>query len=116
MSTPRRRVTRAGRARAERASPPRGEARGRSRAPAAAARCRAAAGRGAAASSEQVADPARREPARALAVQPALLAADEHAAQTQRDEEQPARAFRVRVAAVLAKEAQLAAQVLDEQQ
>ena len=66
-------------------------------------------------SSEQLADASGGEPAAPSRYMPAPLAADEHAAQAQRDEEQPARALRVRVAAVLAEEAELAAQVLDEQ-
>src|SRR5216117_2701206 len=99
---------------AARASPLRAAPTSRTRARAEAARCRAEESP-AAGSFEQVADAAGGEPARAVAVHPAAFAADDEAAQSQGHEQQPPGALGVGDSAVLAQEAQLAAQVLDEQ-
>src|SRR5204862_7375106 len=84
-----------------------------SRAPAGATRPRAGASR-AAGSSQEVGDATGGEPRRTLAVHRTALAAPEHASQPQREEQQRAGVICIGRAAVLAQEAQLTAQVLDE--
>src|SRR5689334_25281283 len=95
------------------ASRPQAVATARIHAPEEARRCPAEETRGGG-SFQEVGDAAGREPGGALSVHAAPVVAEDRAAQPERDEQQPPRALRVRLAAVLAQEAQLPAQVLDE--